>query len=242
MSSGADAGYERLAEFHDLFMEEPWERLRPYVRDAFANLGRDAVIAEVGAGTGMGTRTIARATPARIAALEPALVMRSILTARVADDADLATRVTVVAGSAPDDLDLLPVRVDGFVCVHMLGHLDGAARRGLFAWLGSHLGRDGVGIVTTQRAPSPDDVGEEIVEVRRLGDYEYRVRHVSSGRREEYSSRYEVWHGGTKIRDERFSGSWRVLTAEDLAADLPRTLRLEPVDRSVALIRPSGRA
>ncbi|WP_162605525.1 class I SAM-dependent methyltransferase [Jiangella ureilytica] len=235
-----DAGYERLAEFHDLFMDEPWQRLGPYVRDAFAHLGGDAVVVEVGAGTGMGTRTIAREMPARIVALEPALVMRAVLTARMADDTDLASRVTVVAGSAPGDLHLLPDTVDGFVCAHMLGHLERVARRDLLAWLGSHLNPGGVGLVTTQQAPDPGAADEDIVEVRRLGDYEYRALHLSAGRAaaEAYTSRYEVWHGETRIRDERFSGSWRIVGADDIAADLPPTLRLEPVDRSVALIRP----
>ncbi|WP_141711696.1 class I SAM-dependent methyltransferase, partial [Jiangella alba] len=171
-----ETSYERLAEFHDLFMAEPWERLRPSVRAAFAHLGRDAVVAEIGAGTGVGTRTIAGETRARIVALEPALVMRAVLTARVADDALLAERVTVVAGAAPDDLGLLPGRLDGFVCAHVLGHLGRADRRALFAWAGERLAGDGFGLVTTQRARTGP---AEVVQARRLGDHEYRVRHLA---------------------------------------------------------------
>lgn len=228
--------YDQLAEFHDLFMTDPWERLRPHVRSAFALLRDDAIVAEIGAGTGIGTRVIARETGARIVALEPALVMRSVLTARVADDPDLAERVTVVAGSAPAYLEQLPDRVDGFVCAHMLGHLGRDDRRGLFAWLGSHLTDDGAGVLTTQ--PRPDDHSEPdgpIVETRRLGDYEYRVHHLPGGRG--YSSRYEVWKGDALVRAQRFTGDWRVLTAQDIVADLPSTLELQPVDDAVALIR-----
>ncbi|TDD66523.1 class I SAM-dependent methyltransferase [Jiangella aurantiaca] len=242
--SATQTAYERLAEFHDLFMTEPWERLRPHVRAAFADLDEHAVVVEIGAGTGMGTRVVAAESRARIVALEPALVMRSILTARVADDPDLAERVTVVAGAAPADLGLLPDRVDGFVCAHMLGHLAQDDRRDLFGWLGAHLSGDGVAVVTTQRPPDTADGGEaggEIVESRRLGDYEYRAHHMLGDGPQEYSSRYEVWQGGTLIRSHRFAGDWRIVTAHDVAADLPSTLVLEPIDSSVALIRTSSR-
>jgi cyclopropane fatty-acyl-phospholipid synthase-like methyltransferase len=240
--SDPEPSYERLAEFHDLFMTEPWERLRPHLRSAFAHLDEGATIVEIGAGTGMGTRTIAGETRARIAALEPALVMRSVLTARVADDVDLAGRVTVVAGSAPADLGLLPERIDGFVCAHMLGHLGRDDRQGLFAWLGARLAGDGVGLVTTQPALDTTDGGPpaEVVESRTIGDYEYRVHHLPGDRPHEYSSRYEVWQGAALVRSHRFTGDWRALTAHDLAADLPSTLELHPVGGAVALIRRSG--
>lgn len=230
-----ETSYERLAEFHDLFMTEPWERLRPHVRAAFAHLDEAAVVAEIGAGTGIGTRTIAGETRARIAALEPALVMRSVLTARVADDPDLAGRVTVVAGAAPAGLGLLPGRVDGFVCAHVLGHLGRADRRGLFAWLGSRLSEGGAGLVTTQRQEAGPRA--EVVETRRLGDYEYRVHHLTAAGRHESASLYEVRQGDRLIRSYRFTGEWRVLTARDIGADLPDTLALEPAGDGVALVR-----
>ncbi|SDT22719.1 bifunctional 2-polyprenyl-6-hydroxyphenol methylase/3-demethylubiquinol 3-O-methyltransferase UbiG [Jiangella sp. DSM 45060] len=226
--------YERLAEFHDLFMAEPWERLRPYVRAAFAHLGSDAVVAEIGAGTGVGTRTIAGETRARIVALEPALVMRAVLTARVADDAALAERVTVVAGAAPGDLGLLPERLDGFVCAHVLGHLGRTDRRALFAWAGERLAGDGFGLVTTQRAETGP---AEMVQTRRLGDHEYRVRHLAAAGGREPASLYEVRDGDRLVRSYRFASDWRVVTAQDVAADLPAALVLEPAGDGAALVR-----
>ncbi|WP_116950987.1 hypothetical protein [Jiangella endophytica] len=184
-----ETSYERLAEFHDLFMTEPWERLGPHVRAAFAQFGDGAVVVEV---------------------------------------------VEVVAGAAPADLGLLPERVDGFVCAHVLGHLGRADRRGLFAWLGSRLCAGGAGLVTTQR---PETGRAEVVETRRLGDYEYRAHHLAAGARHEYTSLYEVRQGDRLVRSYRFTGDWRVLTAQDIAADLPATLALEPAGDGVALVR-----
>jgi hypothetical protein len=123
----------------------------------------------------------------------------------------------------------------------MLGHLGRDDRRGLFAWLASHLTDDGTGLVTTQSRPhdrrEPDG---PIVETRRLGDYQYRAHHLPSAGGDGYSSRYEVWQGDALIRSQRFTGDWRVLTAQDIAADLPPSLALEPVDDTVALIRRPG--
>jgi len=45
------SSYDELGEFHDLFMTEPWNGLRPLVAAAFGGLGPDAVVVEVGAGS-----------------------------------------------------------------------------------------------------------------------------------------------------------------------------------------------
>lgn len=50
----------------------------------FGDLGAAAVIADVGAGSGVGTQVVADETSARIVALEPNATMRAMLTSRVA--------------------------------------------------------------------------------------------------------------------------------------------------------------
>lgn len=97
--------YDDLAEFHDLFMKEPWEALRPAVREVVGGLGPDDVVVDLGAGTGMGTRVIAAESAASLVAVEPSRMMRTALMARVAGDQALAERVTVVAGGLPDALE-----------------------------------------------------------------------------------------------------------------------------------------
>ena len=76
--------YESMAEFHDLFMTGVWARLGPTVHATFAGLGPDAVVVDIGAGTGLGTVTVARATPARIWAVEPSATMRAVTARDVA--------------------------------------------------------------------------------------------------------------------------------------------------------------
>jgi hypothetical protein len=99
--------YDDLAEFHDLFMKEPWEALRPAVREVVGGLGPDDVVVDLGAGTGMGTRVIAAETAANLVAVEPSRMMRTALMARVAGDQALAERVTVVAGLVTFTPDVL---------------------------------------------------------------------------------------------------------------------------------------
>ncbi|NEE04378.1 class I SAM-dependent methyltransferase [Phytoactinopolyspora halotolerans] len=249
--------YGAMAEFHDLFMVEPWDELRSHVRAAFGGLPAEAIIVEIGAGSGIGTRVIAQETRARVFALEPDLVMRAILTARVADDPELASRVTVVAGAVPADLGRLPERVDGFVCAHMLGHLAESDRRALFAWLATHLSDDGTGLVTVhwprrEVGGSPDETngandagggndadgsGGDVVEVRTLGEYEYRARHHAPDRPDESRSSYEVWRGEVMLRRYTFTSAWRIVTTEVISTDLAASLSIEPSGSHVALIR-----
>lgn len=214
----ADA-YERLGEFHDLFMSEPWEALRPTIRDAFALVPPRGTVLEVGAGSGMGTRVIAEESVASILALEPSLTMRSILTARVADDAELASRVTILADRIPEGLDTITTALDGFVCAHVLGHLPTESRRALFDWLATHMSADAVGVVTHDVGAA--DAGERSDRPlsRRLGELDYRVEFQAAGDGE-YAALYTVSRGSTTLREAAFHGTWEALTADALGAEL----------------------
>lgn len=224
-----ESTYEGLGEFHDLFMTEPWERLRPHVRGLFAELPATAIVADLGAGSGMGTRVLAQASRARIVALEPSLVMRSVLTARVIDNPDLADRVTVLDGALPADLDSLPRHLDGFLCAHMLGHLEEPDRQRLWRGLGDRLTPGAVGLVTTQERHEDDlartgrRAGEPLVETRALGGLEYRAVYRDAGTlgaADRFSTTYQVLGGGELLREATFAGSWVPVSFDDLVGDL----------------------
>lgn len=237
-------GYLAMAEFHDLFMDGPWDRLTPVLRETFGNLPGRAVVADFGAGSGLGTRRLASQTPARIVALEPDLVMRSILLARVADDGALAERVSVVAGSLPSELHLLPPRIDGFIAMHMLGHLSPLERLDLFTWVESHLAPEGVGVVTVSRdEPEASDSPSEVVETRCLGMHDYRAIHRSHPEPDTYSSRYEVWEGDVLLRSAEFAGSWQPVSFAGLSDELvPLALRVTELHPGLVTITRQGHA
>lgn len=208
--------YDALGEFHDLFMTEAWSRLGPVVGRAVAALGPTATVVDLGAGSGLGTLAVARSCEARIWALEPSTVMRSILLHRVADDADLTGRVSVLAGGVPDDLGLLPDRVDAALMTHVAGHLEPAALDACLQWLGAALEPDGTALVSCQEV-SDDQRAEhaEVREERRVGDLTFRVHHLPDPGG--YRSRYQVLHDERLLRSVEIAGSWRPIGVDELS-------------------------
>ncbi|MGL5819860.1 MAG: class I SAM-dependent methyltransferase [Phycicoccus sp.] len=231
--------YADLAEFHDLFMVEPWERLRPSVQSQLAGLPPTAVVADLGAGTGMGTRVLAEECAARVVALEPSAMMRSVLLARVADSPDLRERVTVHAGSVPADLGLLPERIDAALCTHVLGHLTPDERRMTFAWLADHLAPGGTALVTTQVPGGEDGQPFEVMEQRRrIGELDYVVRYEEAPDAASFRSRYLVRSGSAVVREVVVDGAWRPVGVDDLRRELDGGgLAVEPVAAGAAVLR-----
>lgn len=235
MSGSVADPYAELGEFHDLFMVQPWERLRPHVRRSFGDLLPTATVVEIGAGTGLGTRVLLQESRARIVALEPSTTMRSILLARVADDSAAIARVTVLAGSVPDDLGLLPEVVDAAMCTHVLGHLSRTARQRLLCWLGGRLPVGGRALVTTPDPDANDPVGV-VREHRRIGDLGYAVRHqqTSAGT---FRSVYTVTEGERILRELDVEGRWDPVTTADLRGDLEGTgLAVDGVEDGVTVL------
>lgn len=223
--------YEELGEFHDLFMEGAWARLRPALVQVFSGLTSADLIVDLGAGTGVGTRILAGCTPAQIVAIEPSRTMRAVLLARIADDSALADRVSVIAGAAPEALDEVAGPVAGFVCAHMIGHVPADSRRSIFGTLAALLTDAGRGIVTVDRDDAPDDRGE-VVEERRIGRHRYLARHLPAETDGEYASEYAVLAGDRVVRQARFGGSWQPVTFADLTSEL------DPAGLTAALVMP----
>ncbi|MGB4779205.1 SAM-dependent methyltransferase [Microbacterium sp.] len=223
------SGYDRMGEFHDLFMDEPHRRLRPALEAAFGDRGPDDIVLDLGAGSGLGVRQLAQATCARIVAVEPSLTMRAVMLARIADDADLTDRVSVIAGAVPEVFDQLPDRIAGFVCAHMLGHLTPAVRSQTLAALAERLAPDGVGVVTVNAPATTDSEpaataprpAEPVTEERVIGAHRYVARHYPSGPDGASFSAYEVQDGnGRVLRAARFASDWTTITADTLRAEL----------------------
>ncbi|WP_129783358.1 SAM-dependent methyltransferase [Promicromonospora panici] len=236
MTTSPDDSYQDLGEFHDLFMTAPWDRLRPALRTAFGSLDPGATILDLGAGTGLGTRTLAAVTRARIVAIEPSRTMRAVLTARVADDADLAHRVTVRAGLLPDALDDVRWPAAGFVCAHMLGHLSADTRAATFDRLRTLLAPGAVGLVTVEPDGTEAATGT-LTQERQIGDLRYVARYLPLPDGNRYVSEYEVRDGELVLRQERFAGTWEPLTLDQLRQELAGTgLSARPHGDGAALV------
>ncbi|MDZ5078839.1 class I SAM-dependent methyltransferase [Nesterenkonia sp. HG001] len=234
--------YELIGELHDLFLgEEVWSSLRPALQDAFGSLPETALVADIGAGTGLSTRLLAGCFPGRLAAVEPSALMRTGLLTRISDDAALAARVSVIAGTAPSALNQLPGPLDGFLCAHMLGHLESTERGALFRALSRRLAPGGVGIVTAPRL-RPEPSGEPMVHTRRLGGLDYVARYhhqdAEDGTENTPWQRYEVRDGETLLRSLEASSRWRTVTQGQLAEEArPAELHLESLSDGLAALR-----
>lgn len=229
--------YWGMGEFHDLFMDGAWERVRPVLFEAFGGLGSDAVVLDLGAGSGIGTRVLAQSTAAQVIAVEPSLMMRAVLTARVADDPVLAERVTVVADAAPEVLDRIARPLAGFVCAHVLGHLSTVDRVATWTGLARHLDVDARGVVVVDADESEYHAVDPVVVERRIGEHRYEARHIPAGDGS-YVSEYTVLDGDRVVRHERFAGSWRSITLRRLDDELvEHGLSVEARGAGVGLVR-----
>lgn len=212
--------YDTLGEFHDLFMDSPWARLQPFLARMFGSLTTEDIVLDIGAGTGVGVRALARVTGARIIAVEPSLTMRSVLTARVFDDPALRPRVTIVAGAAPEALEpLATASISGFVAAHMLGHLDPDTRTAVFTELARVITPGGIGLVTVDRPQ--DDAPPGVPEQVTIGTQTYTEENIWDGDAG-WASVYTVRDAaGATVREHRFDGTWQPVTASDLGHETP---------------------
>jgi SAM-dependent methyltransferase len=168
--------YEQSAEFIDLLIRDHWKLVAPVVTDALRSLDpARGPLVDVGAGSGIGTRLAAEATPdLEILAVEPSPALRAVLLARLADRDDLRRRVTVIA--EPLQTATLPERLGAVMAMNVLGHFPPEDRRWLWKLLGDRLAPGGPALVNLLPPAEPVPVPES------------RMAEVSIGRR-----RYEGW-------------------------------------------------
>lgn len=219
-------GYRRTAEFHELFIAPRWRRCAPLLVDRWGALSREAIVADIGAGTGVGLLAVAAITPARLVAVEPDLTMRTALMARLATDTALALRTTVLPDRVPQAVDQLPDLLDGAVVAHMLGHLTDRDRSELWSRLLPRLRPGAAAMVTVSPDPDPaHPTGDEppVAESRRVGEREYTVSygpHPVHGPGRGHLTIYRVHEHGRLVIEEIEISEWHPVTTADLRAEV----------------------
>ncbi|MDQ0363535.1 methyltransferase domain-containing protein [Catenuloplanes indicus] len=216
--------YRESAEFLDLMSQQMWQALRAPVTAAMRDADPAAgPIVDLGAGSGLGVLAVAAAVPgAEIIAVEPSSGQRAALLARVAADADLRDRVTVLAATAQDAA--LPSRAAAVLALNMAGHLAPAERHALWAATARTL-PPGAPLLTNAQPPEtatavPETVFAEIP----VG----RHRYEGAGRAEPSGPDRLVWHmryrvrdaDGALLREVATSYPWHVVSAAALAGEL----------------------
>ncbi|MGI5159097.1 class I SAM-dependent methyltransferase [Microbispora sp. CA-102843] len=165
--------YACTAEYYQLMSEPYWDVLRPVLADALAEVDpATGPVVDVGAGTGLSTLVAAHTLPqARIVAVEPSPSMRTVLLTRVAADADLRRRVTVLP--LPLSEAALPERVCAVIAIGVLHHFDAAGRREFMKVLADRLAPRALAVVEVQDPPEVCTVPSQRYHMTTVGDVTY---------------------------------------------------------------------
>ncbi|WP_036372257.1 trans-aconitate 2-methyltransferase [Micromonospora sp. ATCC 39149] len=236
MTETTSDAYYRSGEFLDVLSLDAWEHLGGPVRAALQGAPRELPIADLGAGSGLGVLVAARALPgAEIVAVEPSIVQRAALLARVGTDRELRQCVTVVAADA--QTAELPERLGAALAINMIGHLAPDARRALWHRLADRLAAGAPLVVNAQPPAEAVTVPESEFAAVRVGRHTYR----GSGSAEPVSDGEVAWHmryqitddQGRTVRDLRVTYRWHVVSVAALSDELAEagfTVTAGPLD------------
>ncbi|MDQ7909942.1 class I SAM-dependent methyltransferase [Phytohabitans sp. ZYX-F-186] len=215
--------YAQSGEFVDVLSREAWLALRPPVVTALSRARPErGPIADIGAGTGLGTMVVAATLPtAEVVAVEPSPILRAALLTRLAGD-DLARRVTVQAADIAGMV--LPDRLGGVLAVNMIGHLAPDQRRAFWADLRPRLAPDAPLIVNVQPPPTPVTVPETPFTSVPVGRRTYQGSGAARPAGPEsviWTMRYRVLaEDGAVERDLVVDYHWYVLSVRELLDEL----------------------
>jgi hypothetical protein len=162
--------------------------------------------------------------------------MRAVLTARMAEEPDLARRVTVLPDAANDLV--LPDRICGAVLCGVLGHLDAGQRVGLLRALAERLAPGApivvemMGLTTPVSMPSTRLRGATVGRLR----YEWWMSGEPSGEeRMRLDTTWRVFDGGDLVREVKDHYHWHTVGLDRLARESGLTLRPPPRPHAAAV-------
>lgn len=214
--------YAVAAEYYDLWAAGHWAALAPALVARLQGVDPSwGPVLDVGAGTGLGTVTIADTVPGvRVLAVEPSRSMRVGLTTRLMTRRDLHDRVTVLQ----TDLAGItwPERLSGFVAMAMLGHLEAEARLGLWRDLAIHLAPSAPAVVLLQPPGRPEVVPANRHTQVTLGEQEYEgwaAAEPVGPRTLRWTMTYRVLRAGELVDEQQFTSDFHTVSGDDLRAE-----------------------
>lgn len=151
----------------------------PALRAAIAELAPAPlpvpVAVDIGAGVGATLDALVEAGAQRVFAIEPSEMMRVGLMTRIALDEELVARATPLPGTYAQTCGQLPRRLGLVVAFNMLGHLDEAEEKALWADLGTRLAPGGRVLVALQPPASPESIPDSDFGTVSVGEISFRT-------------------------------------------------------------------
>lgn len=211
--------YDVNADLYDAVSLPLWAGLTSRLAELLEPLTTAAgTVVDVGAGTGLATMVLARSAPVcPVVAVEPSARLRVGLMARVVDDPDLRSRVTVLPTDWAGALTSMPAELSGLTALNMTGHLDPDSRRDLWRLLAQRLSPVGMAVIGLQAPAEPSVVRQQDFGGADVG----RLHYSGSGRAEPLGPDQVTWHmqwavlDGVEVVEERSASTtwWTVSPA-----------------------------
>ncbi len=196
-----DDAYGVSAEFYDILHRAEYQRHAATLAAPAAAAG--VGIVELGAGTGLVTEVLARASSVPVHAVEPATAMRSVLLSRLAAaDRSVADRVTVHACPAQGIAYDLEGQADLAVCLRVIACLSPPERPAVWRALAACLVPDGLLFLDRPPAQLPDGPRRRLLGEARVGSDTYAgwLTECPDGGRIRYAYSYRVHRQGRVVR------------------------------------------
>jgi len=212
------AAYDVTAEFYDVLQAPKYLRTAERLLDRWLARPRIGVL-DVGAGTGLATRLLARRTQVIVHAVEPSAQMRAVLLSRLAGHADLSSRVRVHAEPI-QRLDLCGA-ADFALCLNTMGMFAIADRRAAMSSLARALVPGGTLVV--QRPPESIRYGVKDLPTWELGGDMYGGHVAAAPAGEgivEWRFTYRVSRDGEVVREATEAFTGYLVTAAAFGAEL----------------------
>ncbi|MDG4832972.1 class I SAM-dependent methyltransferase [Solwaraspora sp. WMMD1047] len=218
--------YAVSGEYLHVLSLDAWQVLRAPAATALRGARPDAgPLVEVGAGTGLGTEVLAgMAADAEVLAAEPSAMLRAVLLARVAGDADLRQRVSVLEADALS-IDL-PGRVGALLAMNMIGHLAPAERIRFWARIRQRLVPGAPLVVNIQPPEVPTVIPDSPFASIRIGRYTYQGSggaYPAGPDAVRWRMRYRTLdERNAVLREQTVNYRWHVVSPVALLAELTR--------------------
>lgn len=237
------SAYAVTAQFYDAVTDDAHAAVDARIAAALAGL--DTIlgpVVDIGAGTGLTTRTIAAALPdAAIWAIEPDPAMRPALMTRIWSDLDLRSRVSIIP-TAVADAPLPPV-LAGAVLGASLVHFSPPERARLWTLLAERLQPNGRVVIEVQ-CPEAVALPERHMSSSRVGQVIYEgwaSAEIIGDDRQRWRMTYRAMMGDTELaRESTTFDCWAISAERIISEAADAALAGELVDDLVILSHPAS--